>query len=141
MKAEPTWSEGWALQECTQLGRDKVRAVIADHVLFAALDGKQKEMLADSFFLREYAKGDTVIRQGEEGNLFYIIEQGVLSVHIKPEDTITGYQKVKTYHQGESFGELALLYNQPRAALVTALFHVFAVPGSGSCQVECLEPV
>ena len=32
MKAEATWSKGWALQECTQLGRDKVRAVIADHV-------------------------------------------------------------------------------------------------------------
>lgn len=32
-------------------------------------DGKQKAMLSDSFFQREYTKGDTVIRQVER--LFY----------------------------------------------------------------------
>jgi len=28
--------------------------------------------------------------QGEEGNLFYVVEAGTLSVNVKPEDSLTG---------------------------------------------------
>ena len=28
--------------------------------------------------------------QGEDGNLFYVVEAGTLSVYVKPEDSLTG---------------------------------------------------
>ena len=63
--------------------------------------------------------GDVVIEQGDDGDLFYVIDQGQLDCtkqyKKKPEPTY-----LKTYEPGESFGELALLYNAPRAASIKA---------------------
>ena len=60
-----------------------------------------------------------MIIQGGDGDYFYVIDQGELDCYKKyskkPEPTF-----LKTYQPGESFGELALLYNAPRAASITA---------------------
>jgi cAMP-dependent protein kinase regulator len=49
----------------------------------------------------------------------YVVESGILSCSKtskgKAESTF-----LKEYHIGESFGELSLLYNTPRAATITA---------------------
>ena len=60
-----------------------------------------------------------MIIQGGDGDYFYVIDQGELDCYKKyskkPEPTF-----LKTYQPGESFGELALLYNAPRAASIKA---------------------
>lgn len=63
--------------------------------------------------------GDTVISQGEDGDLLYIVESGTLTctrVNSDSPDPVF----LKEYQQGEVFGELALLYNAPRAATIVA---------------------
>ena len=58
-----------------------------------------------------------MIQQGDEGDLLYVVEQGKLNCFVR----IQGAEKlVKVYGEGESFGELALLYNAPRAASIVA---------------------
>ena len=57
--------------------------------------------------------GITIIRQGEDGDNFYVVESGAFDICI-------GGTKVLSVGHGGSFGELALLYNTPRAATVTA---------------------
>ncbi len=60
-------------------------------------------------------RGETVIRQGDKGDEFFVIDQGEV-------DCMRVFQQgeeakfLKTYQPGEGFGELALLYNAPRAA-------------------------
>jgi CRP-like cAMP-binding protein len=54
---------------------------------------------------------ENIITQGEEGDYFYIIEQGTFTVLVN--DT-----PVATLGHGKSFGELALLYNTPRQATI-----------------------
>ena len=50
---------------------------------------------------------------GQKGDYFYIIQEGHFKVLVNGRD-------VSTLEEGKSFGELALLYNTPRAATVRA---------------------
>ena len=68
---------------------------------------------------------------GDPGDNFYVVTSGELDAFIKAG----GDEPIQEYRQGDSFGELALLYNSPRAATVTAktTSRVWASrPGSGS---------
>jgi len=68
----------------------------------------------------QFKTGDYVITQGEKGDTLYVIDSGRLKCQrrFKKDDAEDTY--VKTYIQGEAFGELALLYNAPRAATIIA---------------------
>ena len=61
--------------------------------------------------------GEKVIQEGDEGDVLYVVDRGQLdcSKIIGGESTY-----LKTYQPGEAFGELALLYNAPRAASIVA---------------------
>lgn len=63
--------------------------------------------------------GETIITQGEVGDVFYLIEKGNVDVFLRKgaegED-----EKVHTYTNGDTFGQLALMYNAPRAATCRA---------------------
>lgn len=75
---------------------------------FAIVIGAMKEVAA--------APKDRVIKQGDNGDFLFVIEKGTLDCLIKLPD---GSEKnVKTCQPGDVFGELALLYNCPRAASV-----------------------
>ena len=57
--------------------------------------------------------GDLVIKKGEDGDYFYMVNSGKFDVFLTEG---TDGKAHRTYTAGESFGELALLYNAPRAA-------------------------
>ncbi|XDV48986.1 hypothetical protein PO909_018326, partial [Leuciscus waleckii] len=56
---------------------------------------------------------DHVIDQGDDGDNFYVIERGVYDIVVKKDC-------VGQYNNKGSFGELALMYNTPRAATIIA---------------------
>lgn len=66
-------------------------------------------------FERKVKAGEDVIRQGDIGDNFYIVESGLFSVLVEGKGEVTQVEP------GQSFGELALMYNQPRQATVRAL--------------------
>jgi cGMP-dependent protein kinase len=55
-----------------------------------------------------------VIREGEDGDHFYMVHSGKYNVYLKA----LGDDPSTSYAAGDSFGELALLYNSARAATV-----------------------
>ena len=64
-------------------------------------------------------KGEAIIRQGEQGDAFYIIKDGRTKVTVQsPEGE---GKEVAELGPGEYFGEMALLVDIPRTATVTAL--------------------
>jgi SulP family sulfate permease len=75
--------------------------------------------LKDVLIRRTYAKGDTVVREGETGQDLFIIAQGTGSVKIK----LAGKDRenrLATFSAGTVFGEVAMLDAQPRSATVEA---------------------
>lgn len=67
-----------------------------------------------------FKPGDTVISQGENGNDLYVVEEGSLACS-KIFDGETTEKYLRDYNPGDAFGELALLYNAPRAATIRAV--------------------
>ncbi|GAB4822236.1 hypothetical protein N2152v2_009282 [Parachlorella kessleri] len=93
--------------------RARLKQLIKSTLLLHDLDEEQEEDLIGALFERKVAAGEVVIREGEVGDNFYLIESGRFLA------TQGGSHKF-TYDGRGSFGELALMYNCPRAATVTA---------------------
>ncbi|HSG13890.1 MAG TPA: cyclic nucleotide-binding domain-containing protein [Gaiellaceae bacterium] len=87
--------------------------------LFSGLDEKDLKSLADEFSERRFSTGDKVAIEGESGLMFFVVEEGDLSVDVHGEE-------VSTVGAGGSFGEIALIDRRPRTATVTALNDVTA---------------
>uniref|UniRef100_A0A8C3WZ65 cAMP-dependent protein kinase type I-alpha regulatory subunit n=1 Tax=Catagonus wagneri TaxID=51154 RepID=A0A8C3WZ65_9CETA len=86
---------------------------ISKNVLFAHLDDNERSGIFDAMFPATHIAGETVIQQGDEGDNFYVIDQGEVDVYVNGE-------WVTSISEGGSFGELALIYGTPRAATVKA---------------------
>lgn len=86
---------------------------IAKNVLFSHLDENERSDIFDAMFPVNFLPGETIIQQGDEGDNFYVIDQGEVEVYVNSE-------LVTTIGEGSSFGELALIYGTPRAATVKA---------------------
>ena len=88
--------------------------------MFDALNPKDTKAIIDAIVPTEKKAGDVIIKEGDDGDNFYVVESGNLDCtkRLKPEDAEDTHLKV--YQPGESFGELALLYNAPRAATIVA---------------------
>lgn len=87
--------------------------------IFNSLEDNELKTVLDAFEEKTFEPGDYVIKQGEEGDVVYLVDTGELDCEkvFKKGDAPT---YLKTYKPGESFGELALLYNAPRAATIKA---------------------
>ena len=75
--------------------------------------------VADALEPVSFEDGETIVRQGEPGDDFYIIVEGTASVK---QNRAEGEEPTEVGRLGPSdyFGEIALLLDRPRAATVVA---------------------
>lgn len=97
--------------EKSQEERKRIHDIICQNMLFKGLDEAQSEILLDAMFPKEFEAGSIIIAQGADGDNFYVLDTGVCEVY--KDDAL-----VQTCTEAMSFGELALMYNAPRAATV-----------------------
>lgn len=83
--------------------------------LFAELPGETLTKLAERMRRDEVAAGTAVVREGENGDRFYVLLSGLAAV----SQTALGGRSV--LRAGEYFGEVALAMQVPRTATVTAM--------------------
>ncbi|XP_013073680.1 cAMP-dependent protein kinase regulatory subunit isoform X4 [Biomphalaria glabrata] len=86
---------------------------ISKNVLFSHLDDNERSDIFDAMFPVHRHAGEVIIQQGDEGDNFYVIDQGEVDVYVNGVH-------VTSIGEGGSFGELALIYGTPRAATVKA---------------------
>ncbi|MET1231644.1 MAG: MFS transporter [Candidatus Limnocylindrales bacterium] len=85
--------------------------------LFAPVPAPALEAAARALVPVLHAGGSEVIRQGDVGDRFYVVERGRLAVS---QDG----RQLRQLERGDAFGEIALMRAVPRTATVTALTDV-----------------
>ncbi|CAL1544230.1 unnamed protein product [Lymnaea stagnalis] len=97
--------------------RKRLNDAIKHILLFRSLDQEQMQEVLDAMFEKEVSPGQEIITQGDDGDNFYVIDSGKYDILVgegKPK-------KVVGHYNNEGFfGELALMYNMPRAATIVA---------------------
>ena len=84
--------------------------------LFQHLNETQSKQVYDVMKKQEIKAGDTVIRQGDEGDWFYVVDEGQYAVSIDQGGQSVEILKYTTAGgNNPCFGELALMYSKPRA--------------------------
>ena len=97
----------------------RIKSSVIHSFLFGNLEPKDLEVVINAMEEKRYKKGENIITQGDNGDCLYFVEEGNLNCFKK----FQGHDEpklVKKYQPGDAFGELALLYNAPRAATITA---------------------
>lgn len=88
-------------------------AMVARVPLFSYLDAAAIAELVDNLNARTVSAGTTIVRRGERGTAMYLIASGQVEV-------VTGKDPIRL-QEGDFFGEMSLLANEPRTATVQAL--------------------
>lgn len=104
----------------SDLQRHRLSEAVKNILLFRSLDPEQMQEVLDAMFERTVSSGDYVIRQGDDGDNFYVIDSGTFHIFVAAEADDEPRQ-VGRYDGAGSFGELALMYNMPRAATIQAM--------------------
>lgn len=92
---------------------DFIRAALGDNFVFDSLEPTELTTLVKAFEKHTVKVGEDIIVQGETGDYFYIIQSGNVKFIVDGDD-------VGSAGPSKSFGELALLYDCPRAATCQA---------------------
>ncbi|GAA5802295.1 hypothetical protein HPULCUR_007758 [Helicostylum pulchrum] len=90
-----------------------IKKSVGNNFLFKALDEEHAQDVVNAMVEMCVGNGSAIIEQGGVGDFFYVVQTGTF-------DCFIGQNKVASYTAGGSFGELALMYNAPRAATVVA---------------------
>jgi cAMP-dependent protein kinase regulator len=109
--------------------KEKLRLILRSIVIFKHLYEDELNMIIDNMFQRKCKHNEVLIREGDDGNYFYVIEKGNYHIFKKtdsktfdPSTKANVYgKKIGEYKNSGFFGELALLYNQPRSATIISM--------------------
>ncbi|KAL7545629.1 hypothetical protein ACHAWF_008982 [Thalassiosira exigua] len=115
-----SWYRGVVGQHRRKLHKEKVEFLPRVNVgnrSFGDIFSKNKVDTMAQLLNQEYfRKGDAILREGEAGNTFYIIQSGEVDVYKKE----LGEQPIATLGKEKFFGEKALLSDDVRGATVVA---------------------
>jgi cAMP-dependent protein kinase regulator len=80
--------------------------------ILQSLNHFELSKLAEALQTEHYKPGDEIIKQGDPGDRFFILEEGSAAAYITGDE---GEMHAKAYDKvGDYFGEIALLTSQPR---------------------------
>ena len=96
--------------------------LLGDVDLFATLPPELRHQIALSAPMAVYGSGETMVRQGEDGQSMFVVLSGSVSVVLEPSR-----EELARIQRGGYFGEMSLLTGEPRSATVLAVGDVVVV--------------
>ena len=103
--------------------------------LLSGLPGDQLARLAERLERQDVAPGETIVREGERGDRFYVVLSGLLNV------TQEELGERRLLRPGDAFGEVALAMGIPRTASVRALTPAVVASCDQATFDELLRPL
>ena len=97
----------------SEADRELIENALSDNFVFSHLTDKRRARLIGAFEKINVNKGSEIIKEGDVGDYFYVIGSGEV-------EFVVGGNNVGSAGSGGTFGELALLYQAPRAATCMA---------------------
>eukprot|EP00828_Plagiopyla_frontata_P046550 TRINITY_DN8304_c0_g1_i5.p1 TRINITY_DN8304_c0_g1~~TRINITY_DN8304_c0_g1_i5.p1 ORF type:complete len:394 (-),score=93.03 TRINITY_DN8304_c0_g1_i5:95-1276(-) len=122
----------------TEEQKGRISQRLSQAFMFSGLDEKEKETVINAMEEKQFKAGEVVIQQGDDGNNLFVIDQGELECFKKYQNQ-EEEKFQKNYHPGESFGELALLYNTPRAATVKCVSNCVLFALDRDCFIHIVK--
>ncbi len=96
------------LMESTFARRRMYESFLEEVPLLSTLTPYERSKIADALETQKFAPGRTIIKEGDPGHSFYLLESGEAEAYKAASKT-----PVKHYQKGDFFGELALLKRRP----------------------------
>jgi small-conductance mechanosensitive channel len=115
------YEKPWQEPDVSQKVEEEER-LLASVDLFAALPPEMRHQVALAAPMAVYGSGETIVRQGEEGQSMFVVASGSVSVVLEP-----AREEVARIQRGGYFGEMSLLTGEPRSATVLAVGDVVVV--------------
>uniref|UniRef100_F6URL5 Cyclic nucleotide-binding domain-containing protein n=1 Tax=Monodelphis domestica TaxID=13616 RepID=F6URL5_MONDO len=108
----------WAIYPKSEEQVRKLKEACKDLLPFRGLEDELLLQIFSAMFEKKVLPQEHVVEQGEDGDHFYVIEDGIFDVIVQnnSQHNIIGQYK----HMG-AFGELALMYSYPRPATIVAI--------------------
>ena len=103
------------MQKPDDTGRDGQGGEMSDQEVIFSLFVRRE------FPTRFYAKGDTIFKEGEQADEFFVVVRGEVEIR-------SGNRSFETVGRNGIFGEMALIDDSPRSATVVALTDVTVAP-------------
>jgi glutaminase len=113
----------WCENRLLDYGADSLRNTkfgLAEINLFKGLKPDECRLLESIVQPLVFEKGDVIIREGAEANLFFVLARGTVSVQIRVPGQGGRRKRVASIGPGVSFGEMALLDGGKRSADIVA---------------------
>ena len=98
-----------------------IHDLLSKCILFMNLDPHSIQIIIKAMDIRKAKAGEQIIKQGDDGPEMYIVGEGNLRCFKNFPETPEVETFLRNYTIGDYFGELALMYNAPRAASIVAV--------------------
>lgn len=126
------------MMDTTMQKRELYEKFLTKVPILSELTQYERLTVADALEPVEYKEGEAVVKQGTDGDDFFMIVEGSADVVKK----VDGKESVvNSLAQGGFFGEIALLTNSPRQASVIAKTHLKCVKLDRSSFMRVLGPI
>lgn len=119
-------------EDFQHIGQVHLSLMLQQVPLLSRLNARDQDIVLSRLKPANFNDGEYIVRQGEEGTRFYLITRGEAIVSEKAQaatpNPVTGDLETKTIekeltrlYEGHVFGEMSLIYKEPRTASVRAV--------------------